>query len=68
MSTIGGVTPLISRTKVPPMMPKCRTDMDVIISIGILHWRIKMKRYEIPSFLRARCISLFSRKHIQSQP
>ena len=39
-------------------MPKCRTDMDVIILIGILRWRLKMKRYEIQSFLRARGISI----------
>jgi hypothetical protein len=41
-----------------PVIPKCRTDMDVIILIGLLRWRLKMKRYEIQSFLRARGISL----------
>jgi len=41
-----------------PMIPKCRTDMDVIILIGILRWRLKMKRYEIQSFLRTRGIYL----------
>ncbi|PXF60048.1 MAG: hypothetical protein C4B59_10045, partial [Candidatus Methanogaster sp.] len=32
--------------------------MDVIILIGILRWRLKMKRCEIQSFLRARGISI----------
>lgn len=41
-----------------PVIPKFRTDMDVIILIGILRWRLKMKRYEIQSFLRARGISI----------
>lgn len=41
-----------------PLMPKCHTGMDVIILIGILRWRLKMKRYEIQSFLRARGVSI----------
>lgn len=32
-------------------MPKCSTDLNVIILIGLLRWRLGMKRHEIRAFL-----------------
>lgn len=37
-------------------MPKCSTDLNVIILIGLLRWRLDMKRHEIRAFLATKGI------------
>lgn len=41
-----------------PLIPKCNTDLNVIISIGLLRWRLGMKRHEIRAFLVTKGIYL----------
>jgi hypothetical protein len=43
---------------VAPLIPKCCTDLKVTILIGLLRWRIGMKRHEIQAFLRPKGIAL----------
>ena len=43
---------------VAQLIPKCCTDLNVTILIGLLRWRIGMKRHEIRAFLRAKGIAL----------
>lgn len=41
-----------------PLVPNERADMDVVVLIGLLHWRLGMKRSEIKAFLRSKGIAL----------
>lgn len=41
-----------------PLVPNVRADMDVIVLIGLLHWRLGMKRSEIKAFLSSKGIHL----------
>jgi len=41
-----------------PLIPKCEADMNLIILIGLLHWRLGMKRQEICGFLETKGIFL----------
>jgi len=41
-----------------PLIPKCCTDLNVTILIGLLRWRIGMKRHEIRAFLRTKGVAL----------
>src|SRR5660398_13930 len=41
-----------------PLIPKCEVDMNLIILIGLLHWRLGMKRHEICGFLETKGIFL----------
>jgi hypothetical protein len=41
-----------------PLIPKCNTDLNVIILIGLLRWRLGMKRHEIRAFLVTKGIYL----------
>jgi len=41
-----------------PLFPNGRADMDVVVLIGLLHWRVGMKRCEIKTFLRSKGIYL----------
>ena len=43
---------------VAPLIPKCCTDLNVTILIGLLRWRIGMKRHEIRAFLRTKGVAL----------
>jgi len=41
-----------------PLVPNVRADMDVTVLIGLLHWRLGMKRYEVKAFLGSKGIYL----------
>ncbi len=41
-----------------PLIPKCCTDLNVTILIGLLRWRLGQKRHEMRAFLRTKGIAL----------
>jgi hypothetical protein len=41
-----------------PLIPNCEVDMSLIVLIGLLRWRLGMKRHEICAFLETKGIHL----------
>ncbi len=41
-----------------PLIPNCEVDMNLIVLIGLLRWRLGMKRHEIRTFLETKGIYL----------
>jgi hypothetical protein len=48
----------INKHKQAPLIPYCLADLNVTILIGLLRWRIGMKRHEVKAYLQRKGISL----------